>query len=169
MLENIDLNIENLEPYLQKIAQATNDQEEQRITKLFEENYQKLKNEFETIQRDQKQMEDFVNRRDQNSQEVKNNRLIIQSNYKSLQNKLTKTQKTYTEFKKAKKKRLIRLLNYTDEFQNYSEEKKEEIAEDSEQLKQIVMKEMKIRPSQKLVERAHDINEKCDGILRLQK
>lgn len=38
----------------------------------------------------------------------------------------------FTQFRKTKKKRLIRLLNYTDEFQNVSEEKKEEIAEDPE-------------------------------------
>lgn len=31
------------------------------------------------------------------------------------------------------------------------------------------MKEMKLQPSQKLKEKAHDIEEKCNGIQRLQK
>lgn len=77
--------------------------------------------------------------------------------------------KVYGEFRKTKKKRLIRLLNYTEEFQNYDEDKKDEIAEDPEKLKQIMMKEMKLKPSQKLLERAHDINEKCDGIQKLHR
>lgn len=49
MQESISRNVEDLRPYLQKISEATTEQEEHRISKLFEENYNKLRSDFSAI------------------------------------------------------------------------------------------------------------------------
>lgn len=98
-MENIERAIDNLVPFQQRVTEATTEQEEQRITKLFEENYKAVTNQVSQVQKKLKEMEDFQNlQQDQQSQEFTNNKTTIQSNYQNLQKKVQRLQAIVTEF-----------------------------------------------------------------------
>ena len=160
-----------LEPCTRKLEKAVASDDQKKITDFVEVRYKLLRKKFKTIEDDIKDLEHTVDnayeidKKDQ--QELKN---IVKANYQILATKLQDTQKFYSGFKTASKKKLTRQIRNLDHNNDFTDEQIEVMTEENpDAVNELVQQKLFGKASLKLRHEAEDIREKCDGIKRLQK
>lgn len=170
--ERISRILEKLDPCTKRLEKAVSGEEQKEITDFVEMEYKQLKKNFKDLEKEIKSLEDAV-KIEQEFDDDKDKEVVltnVKSYYKTLESKLLATQKFYSDFKIASKKKLTRQIRNLDVQNQFTDEQIEVMTEQNpDAVNELVQQKLFGKANLKLQYEAQDILEKCEGIKRLQK
>lgn len=169
-LTNIQNNITQLTKIEPQLQNAVSQKDFKAHMTLFDENYKKLKYEFDLAK---SETQDLKSKSESASNIEPTERQMLDRNanlfFKTIKTKLTETQEIYNNFRKISKKLLAKQVKNIDLNNSLRESKIEDLVEEDPDLASKMLQEkMYGKTSAKMQNAAQDILEKCEGIKKLQ-